>query len=142
MNFLCVCVCVCLVPFQFILFNFSLKYNGFTMLCWFLLYNNINQIYVCIYSLSLGPDCHPSIPPIYGIQKSGTDESTCRSGMQMHAMNVFNKTKDNSLKQSTNTTLNDSLILIELIFTQFHLRCEYIKNIQGRESLSFMEFTL
>ena len=60
----------------------------------------------------------------------------------MHAMNVFNKTKDNSLKQSTNTTLNDSLILIELIFTQFHLRCEYIKNIQGRESLSFMEFTL
>ena len=41
-------------------FTFLLECNCFTMLCWFLLYNNVNQLYVCIYPLPLGP---PSILP-------------------------------------------------------------------------------
>ena len=39
---------------------FLLEYNCFTVLCWFLLYNEVNQLYVYMYPLPLGP---PSSPP-------------------------------------------------------------------------------
>ena len=44
---------------------FLLESNCFTMLCWFLLYNEVNQPQVHIYSLPLGPPSHPtpSSPP-------------------------------------------------------------------------------
>ena len=45
-------------------FCFLLEYNCFIMLCYFLLYNNINQLYVYIYPLALGPPSHfLLIPP-------------------------------------------------------------------------------
>jgi len=34
---------------------FNLGYSCFTKLCWFLLYNKVNQLYVYIYPLLLGP---------------------------------------------------------------------------------------
>ena len=41
-------------------FFFKLEDNCFTMLCWFLLYNNVNQLYVYICPLPLNP---PSLQP-------------------------------------------------------------------------------
>ena len=44
-----------------------LEHSCFTMLCQFLLYNEVNQLYECIYCLPLGPTSSlipPSIPPI------------------------------------------------------------------------------
>ena len=41
-------------------FTFLLECNCFTMLCWFLLYNKVSQLYVCIYPFPPGP---PSILP-------------------------------------------------------------------------------
>ena len=48
------CVCVCILFFWVFLFVFGfftslLEYNCFTMLCQFLLYNKVNQLYVYIY---------------------------------------------------------------------------------------------
>ena len=39
---------------------FQLGYSCFTMLCWFLLYNEVNQPYIHVYSLPL--DSPPSVP--------------------------------------------------------------------------------
>ena len=41
----------------------KLEYNCFTMLCYFLLYDKVNQIYVYIRPLPLGPPSHHHIPP-------------------------------------------------------------------------------
>ena len=38
---------------------FLLEYNCFTMLHWFLPYNNVNQPYVYTYPLPLEPPSHP-----------------------------------------------------------------------------------
>ena len=47
--------------FLLILFlKFLLEYNCFTMLCQFLLYNKLNQLYVCIYSYPLESPSHPT----------------------------------------------------------------------------------
>ena len=46
---------VCLILFLF----FKLEYNCFTMLCWFLLYNKVNQPYVNTHPLPLGFPSHP-----------------------------------------------------------------------------------
>ena len=44
-------------------FLFLLEYNCFTMLCQFLLYSEVNQLYVYLYPLPLGlPSHHPSPP--------------------------------------------------------------------------------
>ena len=48
----------------YVAFVFKLEYNCFTMLCQFLLYNNVNQLYVYTYSLPLQPPSHSPIPPI------------------------------------------------------------------------------
>ena len=45
-------------PFSNFLY-FLLEYNCFTMLHWFLPYNNVNQPYVYIYLLPLEPPSHP-----------------------------------------------------------------------------------
>ena len=44
-------------------FFFKLEYSCFTMLCWFLLYNDVNRLHVYIYPLPLGTP-PPPIPPI------------------------------------------------------------------------------
>ena len=46
----------------FILLSVLFEYNWFTMLCWFLLYNKVNQSCACIYSLSLEPPTPHLIP--------------------------------------------------------------------------------
>ena len=43
---------------------FQLHYNCFTVLCYFLLYNNVNQSYVYIYPLPLGTSSHPLHPTL------------------------------------------------------------------------------
>ena len=40
---------------------FQLHYNCFTVLCYFLLYNNVNQSYVYIYPLPPGPSSYPPL---------------------------------------------------------------------------------
>ena len=48
---------------SFLLFKFTyfyLEYNCFTMLCSFLLYNIVNQLYIYIHPLPLKPPSHPS----------------------------------------------------------------------------------
>ena len=48
----------------FILKNFLLEYNCFTMLCQFLLHSEVNQLYSYTHPLPLGPPCPPpAIPP-------------------------------------------------------------------------------
>ena len=50
----------------------KLEYNYFAMLCQFLLYNKVNQLYVYIHSLPLEPPSHPS--PIYPSRSSESTE--------------------------------------------------------------------
>ena len=59
-----------------LLFYFYLEDNCFTVLYWFLLYNNLNQPYVYIHSslLSFPPD--PSQPPTHWILSSRLSQST------------------------------------------------------------------
>ena len=45
--------------------SFLLEYNCFTMFCYFLLYNEVNQLYVYLYPLLLGPPSHPSSHPTH-----------------------------------------------------------------------------
>ena len=60
--------------YQYVLHNrhviaFSLlEYNCFTMLCWFLLYTEVNQLYVYIYPFPLGSPSHPPPPSHPSIQ--------------------------------------------------------------------------
>ena len=55
----------CAVLFFFHFIIFSLEYNCFTMLCWFLLHNSINQLQVCICSLPLKrPSDFPHSTPL------------------------------------------------------------------------------
>ena len=49
--------------FFFLLLFFSLAYNCFTVFCQFLLYNEVNQLYVYLYPFPLGPSCHPPSHP-------------------------------------------------------------------------------
>jgi len=42
----------------FFLFFLKLEDNCFILLCWFLLYNSMNQLYISIYPLSLEPPSH------------------------------------------------------------------------------------
>ena len=51
------------------LFFFLLEYNCFTMLCQFLLYNNVNQLHVYIYPL-------PPLPASYPSRSSQTKQSS------------------------------------------------------------------
>ena len=54
-----------------------LEYNCFTMVCQFLLYNKVNQLYIYIYSrissLSRLPPSHLPIPPLQVITKHRAD---------------------------------------------------------------------
>ena len=65
--YICVCVCICVyiyIFWYFFLFSFLtslLEYNCFAMVCYFLLYNKVNQLYVYIY-LHIPPSCI-SLPP-------------------------------------------------------------------------------
>ena len=43
-------------------YYFLLEYNCFTMLHWFLLYNNMDQLYVYVYSLLLEPPSYHPLP--------------------------------------------------------------------------------
>jgi len=47
-------------PWTFLL----LEYNCFPVLCWFLLYNQVNQLHVYIHPLPLEPPSYPLSPPI------------------------------------------------------------------------------
>ena len=44
-------------------FFFQLEYSCLVMLCWFLLYNSVKQLYVHVYPLPLGPPSHPPSCP-------------------------------------------------------------------------------
>ena len=60
----------------FFFLTFLLEYNCFTMLCYFLLYNKVNQLYIYIYPhiyslLLLPPTLH--IPPLYVDTKHQAD---------------------------------------------------------------------
>ena len=53
-----------------------LEYNCFTMLCYFLLYNKMNQLYVYIYPHISSLLCRPPtlpIPPLYVVTKHRAD---------------------------------------------------------------------
>lgn len=53
----------CSIYFKFLFIYFLLGYNCFTMGCQFLLYNNVNQLYLYIQPFLLEPPSyHPSIP--------------------------------------------------------------------------------
>ena len=54
-------MCINCSKYRFLCTLFLLACNYFTMLYWFLLYNEVNQLYVYIYTLSLEL---PSLPPI------------------------------------------------------------------------------
>ena len=57
-------------------FTSSLEYNYFTMLCQFLLYNKVNQLYVYIYPhipFSLEPPSHLPIPHLQVVTKHQVD---------------------------------------------------------------------
>ena len=43
----------------------QLEYNCFTMLCYILLYNSMNQLYVYTYHLPLEPSSHPSLNQVF-----------------------------------------------------------------------------
>ena len=46
-----------------LLLLFLSEYSCFTMLCWCLQYNKLNQLYVCIYPRPFEPPSHPSSHP-------------------------------------------------------------------------------
>ena len=48
----------------FVFLNFFYQSKIALQCCQFLLYNEVNQLYVYLYPLPLGPPSHPSIPPI------------------------------------------------------------------------------
>ena len=50
---------VCLTALQPDTYSCLLEYNCFTMFCYFLLYSEVNQPFVCIYPLPLRPPSHP-----------------------------------------------------------------------------------
>ena len=50
---------------SFFIYFFFLGYSCFTVLCWFLLYNKMNQLYIYRYLLPLGPPhTHPHPAPL------------------------------------------------------------------------------
>ena len=51
------------IIFFFLTFFFFLEYNCFAILCWFLLYNEVDQLHVYIYPLLLGPPSQLPTPP-------------------------------------------------------------------------------
>ena len=52
-----------------------LEYNCFTMLYYFLLYNEVNQLYVCLYPLRPGPPSHAPHPTRLGRHRAPTELS-------------------------------------------------------------------
>ena len=67
-------VCVCVYIYIHIFLTSSLEYNCFTMVCQFLLYNKVHQLYIhiCphISSLLHLPPSHPPYPTPLGGQKA------------------------------------------------------------------------
>ena len=55
-----------------LLFFFKLEHNCFTMLCSFLLCNEVNQLHVYVYPLPLGSPSHGPycIPPLRSLQST------------------------------------------------------------------------
>ena len=53
----------CLDCFLFFFLTFLLEYNCFTVVCQFLFYNKVNQLYIYIYPPYLFPLASPSLPP-------------------------------------------------------------------------------
>ena len=51
------------LPMKFNFFNCYLEDNCFTKLYWFLLYDNVNQLYVYMFPLPLEPPSHFSSHP-------------------------------------------------------------------------------
>ena len=62
------------IRWRFICKQFLVEYNCFTMLCLFVLYNEVNQLYVYIYIylLPLEPPSYPAIPPLSAITHKHT----------------------------------------------------------------------
>ena len=52
-----------IIGFVLVFLSFLLNLNCLTMLCWFLLYNKVNLLYVYIYTFLLGPPSPLSPPP-------------------------------------------------------------------------------
>ena len=65
-------LCEFFFNFYFILFSL-LECNCFTMLCQFLRYNKVNQLYVNIYPIPLEPPYDPHIPPLWVITEHRTE---------------------------------------------------------------------
>ena len=70
-----------------IYFFFKLGYSCFTMLCQFLLYNKVNQLYVHICPLPLGPPPHPPSHPSRSSQS--TELSSLRHTAGSHQLSVL-----------------------------------------------------
>ena len=58
---------------------FLLEYNYFTILCSFLLYNEVSQLYVC----QKEKNKYHILLNVREISKNGTDEPICRAGTEM-----------------------------------------------------------
>ena len=56
-----------------VVFFSQLEYSCFVILCWFLLYNDVKQLYIHMYPFPLGPHFHPPSYP------SGSSQSTVLS---------------------------------------------------------------
>ena len=65
---------------------FLSEYNGSTKLCQFLLYNSVNQLYVDIYPLPLGPPSHP-LPTHLG--HHSTELSSRRDTAASHWLSIY-----------------------------------------------------
>ena len=76
----------------------------FAMLCWFLLYNEVTQLYVHISPLPLGPLSHPSLhphpTPLSSVQfsRSGVSNSFWPHGLQHTSLSLSIANSQNLLK--------------------------------------------
>ena len=65
-----------------ICYIFKLEQSYFTMLCQFLLYNKVNQLYVYIRPLPLGPSSHPTTSyPSRSLQSTELSSLHCTAGL-------------------------------------------------------------
>ena len=78
-------LCEFFFNFYFILFSL-LECNCFTMLCQFLLYNKVNQLYVNIYPIPLEPPYDPHIPPLWASQSTELSSLCCTAASHQLAI--------------------------------------------------------
>ena len=98
--------------------HFLLEFNCFTLLCYCLLYNEVSQLYVCIYLLPLGPPL-PPVLPIQVITEHRAELSVLNSGF--YVMSMFNVRCICHLFLHLSTSLTSSQNFVVEIGLVYHL---------------------